>query len=450
MMRHLSLVLILLCLVACGAPPTATPDFAATQVALAVAATLTASTPAATDSVEPTATPIPVLSPTPTPKPPPLPTATSPSLSACPPQGNPPPPSQPATFDEIPAVIEAYLSAGAGTEQLGGLLRSWGAITTDTGIVRSIDMTGDPDPEIVVSLIDPSPGAQIGPWPPGDLLILQCQLGSVSTAYRGRLAAEEDWDWNSFHLDRVEDVNGTGLPDLIYTTRSCGAHTCFDRLYVIEWDGTGFVNRVPNMESYPYPTFSVGDGQILVDSVGFGSVGAGIQRGHREIWTWNGDQFALTEQLTGPPLALIHYVHDGDAALVQGDYTQAIAHYQAAISTADLPSGLFPDEANEGTAVVQAYARFKLTVASAAADDRASAENHYNLLVAEHPPGTPGHPYLLLAQAFWNDLLAGADPWLACATVGAVAQTDPMFTEMLYAGYGNPMYEPEQLCALPE
>lgn len=444
MVRHLALVLILLCLVACGGSPTAAPDYAATQVALAVAATLTASVPTAMDRLEPTATP------TPTPTAPPLPTATSPILPACPPKGNPPPPSQPTSFEEIPAVIEAYLSAGAGTEQLGELLRSWGAITTDMGIVRSIDMTGDPDPEIVVSLIDPSPGAQIGPWPPGDLLILHCQLGSVNTAYQGRLAAEEDWDWNSFHLDRVEDVNGTGLPDLIYTTRSCGAHTCFDRLYVIEWDGAGFVNRVANMEPYPYPTFSVGDGQILVDSVGFGSVGAGIQRGHREIWTWNGQQFALTEQLTGPPLALIHYVHDGDAALAEGTYTEAIAHYEAAISTADLPSGLFPDEAGEGTAVVRAYARFKLVVALTAAGDRAGAETHYNLLAAEHPQDTPGHPYLLLAQTYWNDLLAGADPWLACATVVALAQSDPMFTEMLYAGYGNPMYEPEQLCTLQE
>jgi hypothetical protein len=271
----------------------------------------------------------------------------------------------------------------------------------------------------------------------------------VITAYRGRFPTEEDWSWYSFHLVKIADVNNTGLLDLVYLTRTCGAHTCFDQLYVIEWDGTGFVNRVPGMEAYPYPTFTVGDGQIVVDSVGFGSVGAGIQRGQREVWTWNGQQFALTHQSGGPPQALIHYMHDGDAALLVGSHTQAIALYESALTDASLPSGLFPDEGPEAVAVVRAYARFKLLVAWAAAGDQATAGTHHNLLVQEHPQGTPGYPFTLLGQVFWNDLLANGDPRLACAAVIAAAQTDPTPAEVLYAGYGNPEYGPEGLCALP-
>jgi hypothetical protein len=460
MKRHLVLVFALLLLAACGAPPTATPDFSATQIALAVAATMAAGGPTAPAVEAPTATLIPVASPPPTlspPPPPPAPThtlpppptATSPPASACPPPGNPAPPPRPASYEDIPSTLAAFLSAGGTAAQLESLLRDWGAITFDMGAVRSLDMTGDGSPETVVSLVDPTPGAQVGPFPPGDVLLFQCQAGSVTVAYQGRLAAEEDWSWFTFHLDKIEDVNYNSLHDLVYWWSTCGAHTCFDQLYVIEWDGAGWVNRVPDMEPYPYPTFIVGSGQILVDVVGFGSVGAGIQRGSREVWTWNVDRFSFSEEIWEPPLALIHHMHDGDAALAQGNYTAAIASYEAALNSPGLPNGLFPDDGPDSTAIVQAYARLKLIVAWVAAGDLITAEAHYNQLLADHTPGLPGYPYAFLGEAFWVNILASGDPWLACASVVAAAQADPTPAELLYAGYGNPEYEPDGLCALP-
>ena len=121
-------------------------------------------------------------------------------------------------------------------------------------------------------------------------------------------------------MQKVEDVNGTGRADVIYFTRSCGAHTCWDRLYIVEWDGAGFVNRIPDLADFPHAAFSVGDGRVVVDAGGIGSVGAGYQRSYQEIWEWDGRQFTLTEQVVGPSTALMHYIHDGDAALAQGDY----------------------------------------------------------------------------------------------------------------------------------
>lgn len=69
-MRSLCLVLVLVALIACGAPPSPTPDIVATQVAAqrAAAATLTAEAPAATSPPLPTAadtsTPAPSVTPT--------------------------------------------------------------------------------------------------------------------------------------------------------------------------------------------------------------------------------------------------------------------------------------------------------------------------------------------------------------------------------------------------
>jgi hypothetical protein len=254
----------------------------------------------------------------------------------------------------------------------------------------------------------------------------------------------------SFTLEEVEDVNGTGRADVVYVTSSCGAHTCWERLYIVEWDGAGFVNRIPDMVEHPYPTFAVGDGQVLVDVGGIGSVGAGYQRSYGEAWEWDGKLFAVTEQIVGPPTALVHFIHDGDEALTQGDYGGAINHYQGALDRTDLPAGLFLENEEQGSAIVRAYARFKLVVAYAAAGDGRGAQSQYDLLMAEHPEGTPGHPYTLLGRAFWDDFLANEAPRSACAAAVALAESTPTLAEQLYAGYANPEYGPADLCRLTE
>ncbi len=369
--------------------------------------------------------------------------------SACPPPGDPTPPSRPDAFDDYAAVLAEYLSQGGSAQGLESLLRDWEAIRQDAGAVRALDLSGDRDAEIVVALVDPQPEFDL-PWPAGDLLIFQCQAGGVVPVYRGRTADDAVPADANFSLQKIEDVNGTGLADVVYTTTTCGAHTCFERLYIVEWDGTGFVNRIPALVDQPYPTFTLEEGRLLVQAGGIGSVGAGVQRGHSEVWTWNGQTFTQTETLVGPPLILAHYLHDGDELLAQGDYAGAIEAYQQAIDDKTLDSGLFSSSEAEGKAIVRAYARFKLMVAHAAAGDEARAEDYYNLLLQEHPEGTAGYPYVALAQAFRLAYARYGDPVGACEAAVAVAQNDPTPADILYAGYGNPNYVPADLCRLPE
>ncbi len=325
------------------------------------------------------------------------------------------------------------------------LLQVWGAITDEAGRVRSLEMTGDIDPETVVALIDPMPEVDL-PWVPGDVLIFQCRGGAVVPAYVGRLATGGDPADLQFSLEKVEDVNGTGRADVVYTVSSCGAHTCWGRLYIIEWDGAGFVNRIPDMEDYAYPTFTVDDGRVVVDTGGIGSAGAGHQRSYQEIWVWDGRQFSRSEQIVGPPTALVHRLHDGDEALARGDYGEAISHYQQALEDTLLPVGLFLETDEQGTAVIRAYARFKLIVAYAVSGDLWRAQKQYDSLLAEHPGGTPGSPYVILGQAFWSEFLTNEAPASACAAAVAIAESNPTLAEQLYAGYANSEYEPADLC----
>jgi hypothetical protein len=365
--------------------------------------------------------------------------------SACPPPGDPSAPDRPASFADYPDVLAAFLSAGGSAGRLERLLRDWQAITDEAGAVRSLDVTGDLDPEIVVALIDPQPQAD-GTWPPGEVLIFQCRGGAVVPAYQGRTAIEGELEDYGFTLRQVEDVNGTGRADVVYVTSTCGANTCWDRLYVVEWDGAGFVNRVPDMAAYAVPTFVVGEGRIQVDVGGIGSAGAGYQRSYRETWEWDGRQFVVSEQLVGPPTALVHYLHDGDDALSKGDYGEAIGRYRAALDDGSLPVGLFLETEELGRAVVSAYARFKLVVTYAASGDGRGAQSQYESLMAEHPDGTPGFPYALMGQAFWIDFVANASLSSACAVAVGSAESNPALAEQLYAGYTNPEYEPADLC----
>lgn len=407
--------------------------------------TLAPPTPSPSPTTEPTLMPT-LTSPTDsteTATPTPSPTPVIPS--ACPPPGDPSAPDRPAAFADYPGVLAAFLSAGGSAGSLERLLRDWQAITDEAGAVRSLDMTGDMDAEIVVALTDPLP--QVArPWSPGEVLIFQCRGGAVAPAYQGRMVLEQEPEDYEFILRQIEDVNGTGRADVVYVASACGANTCWDRLYVVEWDGAGFVNRVSDMADYAFPTFTVGDGQIQVDVGGIGSAGAGYQRSYRETWEWDGRQFVATQQLVGPPTALVHYLHDGDDALSRGDYGEAIGRYRAALDDDSLPVGLFLETEELGMVVVSAYARFKLVVTYAASGDGRGAQSQYELLMDEHPDGTLGFPYALMGQAFWIDFVANDSLNSACAVAVGSAESNPILAEQLYAGYANPEYEPADLC----
>lgn len=310
-------------------------------------------------------------------------------------------------------------------------------------------MTGDTDSETVVLLVDPSPDAGSAAGPAGDVLVFQCQAGVVTLAFQGREQADEDWDWFSFEFHSIADVNQSGLDDLVYLTRTCGAHTCFEQLHIVEWDGRGYVNLAASMEAYPFPAFALGGGKVVIDAGGIGSAGAGTQRSHREAWAWDGESYVLSEAVVGPPAALIHFMHDGDEALARGNYEEAIEQYRT-MRASSLGSGLvFVDDVQQELAIVGAYNGFKLVVAHAAAGDEASAESEYNRLRSEHLPGTDGHPFVVMAGAFWSVLEAEGDAVAACSAAVVIAESDASIAERLYAGYANPEYTPEELCSLP-
>ena len=74
----------------------------------------------------------------------------------------------------------------------------------------------------------------------------------------------------------------------------------------------------------------------------------------------------------------------------------------------------------------------------------------YDRLLAGHLGGTLGHVYVRLAEAFWNDFAANGNAATGCQEAVAVAEVEPLSTDLLYAGYANPEYTPARLCELPD
>ena len=137
-------------LTACGTPGTPTP------------------TPTATATPRPTATPLPTATPTP------VSICPAPNLSA-----KWVPPDQ---FDGYPQAIRAYLSQGGTTANLLTILRQASSINDKWGSVSSIDLSGDGEPETIVSIVDPFSADQ-ATGPSGMLLIYGCDNRQATLWY---------------------------------------------------------------------------------------------------------------------------------------------------------------------------------------------------------------------------------------------------------------------------
>jgi hypothetical protein len=254
---------------------------------------------------------------------------------------------------------------------------------------------------------------------------------------------------------RVSDMTLDGLPDLVYVLRTCGAHTCFEQLNILGWNGARLVSLMGGTLDLPYPTYNVEPGQIEAISGGIGSVGAEPQRGYAEIWTWNGDVFTITETIYEPPVYRYHALLDGDRALRAGDYGTAEDMYRRVIEDEALESfiGVISqaDQVDE-RAFLTAFARWRLLLTDLQMGNVEGARAEFDRLQADYPPGAFGHDIAEMAQVFWDAYSRGAGIAQGCsAGVAAADRFGPVleFFNNNY-GYANPWWEPQDLCPVNE
>lgn len=394
----------------------------------------------------PTGTPAAAPSPTAPPPPPLPPTPTAATPGCVPPQGD-PGPLAPGPLADYPAKALAFLDRGGTREQLDAQLYAAGVENQPIGVVEA-DFTADGKHDVVISLFDPASSM----YPPAGLLgVYVCTGGRFTLAYS--LAAGQFEGGPKIWV--AQDLNADGAADLLVSTTTCGAHTCFDTMQILVWNGATFENRLAGpTDELPYPAAQVtdadGDGifTLEVTGSGFGSVGAGPQRAITWIWGYDAasGRWVKTGEVAGPSNFRLHVLHDADAALSRGELDVALVLYSRVTSDPTLEDWLDP-AAEQAT--LGAYARYKTMVVYLLKGQLDLAQAVLTDLLAAFPGETSQHAYAVLAGQVHGAFLAGgADAACAAATAYAADHGAQVLEPLgsIYFGYANPDYTPEEMC----
>ncbi len=425
-----------------------TPTFGASPTLMVAAASPTAlpvtATPLPTQApatstatpLPPTATPLPTITPTPTPVV---------LIQEW--------PAAPEDFAAYPKAIITYLNASpANIVRLRPLLWEWGAISERLGGVQEADLDADGEAEWVIAMADPKP---LQVTVPGNLLVIDRQDGAYRLLYQ--IPSDEvapDMAAGNFRILATDDINADGKAELAYITSVCGAHTCYDTVHLYAWNAaTGSWRSLadqPIEMAYAEVWFENRDDDAARELVLYGgmigSIGAGPQRARTEVYDWDGARYWLAATIFDDSDFLYFRVLDAGRALRQGNYSEALALYEEAISNPDLRIWkVWVEDGERERADLRAFARFRLMVTHVLVKDETAAQ----AVLAELQVEQPDHIYAQAAENFWQAYSAKRDTLAACQAVTDFAYAHPEIVEPLSDfGYSNPVLTPDQVCGI--
>lgn len=350
-------------------------------------------------------------------------------------------------FSDYPQTILEYLNQGASLADLLADMQELG-INNPPIPFQQVDLNLDGAGDLVVSIIDPG-SESISPS--GTLLVYLCRSQHYVRAF------EESPQEGSGApaILHVRDLNADGFPEVVTSSKSCGAHTCFESLQLLSWSGDGIQNLLADSTNeIPFPNVQVTDYDqdhvytLEVVGKGFGSVGAGPQRDVRYIWEYSAEagMWQLREKSLGSSNYRIHAIHDADEAFNRGEYQVALLLYSQAFNDPQLLDWVDPiiEQLNIG-----GYARYKSVVTYVAMGDLATASEFYDQMAAFIQPGLPQRVYVLMARLFLDgvesaNMASGCSAAREYASTNKAAVLDPLGPNVY--GYANREFTPEDMC----
>jgi hypothetical protein len=195
------------------------------------------------------------------------------------------------------------------------------------GIMQEADVDGDGEPELVVATAVPGRGRLI--------VFYRDQDDRYQPSEPDNLQRHE-----AMRIWQVEDINQDGINEILFLTHHCGAHTCFPGIGIVQWQNRIFTELLEIELSYADIRLedrdSNGIKEIVLEGGNVGSVGAGEQRVHTEVYEWNGATYQLTRWFYDPVASRDPYwrLVDGNFAVNMQDFQQAIQLYQDGLQTA--------------------------------------------------------------------------------------------------------------------
>ena len=306
------------------------------------------------------------------------------------------------------------------------------------------DLTGDGVREVAVTVInDQQP-------PQGALLIFNCQDGRYVLSH----TVVSNQDAFAPQLYHIQDINNDGMAEVVYSIKNCGAHTCFEDVNILGWQGGNYISRLEGSTlDYPYPEIKLTDfnhdGIYDLEIVGttIASVGAGPQRDSINVWSYDATSgnWKLTSQTKAASPFRVHVMHDAEAAMDRGEYLIASLLFQQVIEDDSLLEWANPESEYNNLA---AYAYYKRIVASVFLDDRTTALSLFDEF-EELYGDTDQYAYVEMADAFLVDSeVLGLEGGCTSAREYASSNQAVVLTPLGSAvyGYANPDLEPADVC----
>lgn len=218
-------------------------------------------------------------------------------------------------------------------------------------------------------------------------------------------------------IQRVEDINADGVPEIVLTYVRPGTGSVTVRLYIVQWAGEDFATllavRMDNWLSRPDWKLEPGPSEaldVVVRCLTFGVYDAKPLAHQQQTRTfrWTGSAYTLASDEIDPPWTRRQQVNAAEAAFQRGDYAGAITAYQKAAEDESL------SEEARTRADWRAYATFRLGQVYALLSQADQAQQALSTAQQAGPPLDS------LATAF----LAAYQDGDAAAAWAALQQTD--------------------------
>ena len=339
------------------------------------------------------------------------------------------------------------------------------------------DVTGDLSKETVISLLQYE-GNDIFGWPAVYsmvVFIVGCHNNQFQFLYQAGGDVSPimgDPKWSG--IMAVRDLNADGIREIVYSAGTDeGAHAdVFVGSMVLEWNGDhirsllcrldkdcGTNSEVSSLDA-PLELKDIdGNGtmDLLFPDNGFAVYcDLGPWRIRKDIYMWDGKYYRFMWTDPGVPKYRFQAAFDGDYYAAIGLYDKSESLYLRSINDFTLKAFSYNDSSycsNPGPSDpnepqwIKAYARFRLLELFVSLRRMTEAENEWYYLAHNFQPTTPGYPFALLANTFWEAYQTDNNIDDACMAVknASVQYAQDGFGLMNY-GYLNPGPKPGTLC----
>lgn len=331
-----------------------------------------------------------------------------------------------------------YLNAGGSGQTLIDTLRDdWKVIPKDANARADIDYTGEGVTDVLMPYV-----ARDGV---AGLVVIACRAGVHEILYERVSQTTEPPVILAF-----ADLNRDRRNDILYSLPICpeDSKTCVLLTQMVTFSASlgRFVELMPEgvVSDKPPQVLDFDNdevSEVIVRLENRGTAETGPLRTGTNIYDWNGSQYVLSIVELEPPRFMIQVLHEGDRALLRGDYSTAETIYREAIDNDNLRYW-FDDEPD----LLNSYAHYRLLQAQVllASLNQTTTLNEINRI---YPDPAAAPVYAQMARTFAETFQSTADLSSACAAVETIIAAQPQAVSQLNRyGSRSPSYTSRDLC----